>query len=257
MNTPLHSNNFDDLVFEHRHKDYGAYALRKSYQDTMTRALIITCSSFCLLAFIGAWWANRKVEIPETPPVFIAESQFKTVEVNLPHVEKPKAPETPKVPEKTRSESGYMTANDHADKTPSRTNAEMNLQNNSNPNGKLDSTSTKEPELPKKDPPADPPKLVKIPDVMPSYEGYQRVIKDNLHYPQVAVENGTSGTVYLSFVVEVDGSISEIEVLKKLGDGCDQEAIRVLKLLKQWKPGFKDGKPVRVPCTLPIKFNLK
>ena len=72
-----------------------------------------------------------------------------------------------------------------------------------------------------------------------------------------ALENGIQGTVVVKFVVEKDGSISNVKAVRKIGGGCDEEAVRVVKRMPRWKPGKQSGKPVRTEFTLPIQFKLK
>lgn len=95
---------------------------------------------------------------------------------------------------------------------------------------------------------------------MPEYPGgkdaFYAYIGNNIRYPVKAKENGTSGTVYITYVVEKDGSISNVSVLRGIGDGCDEEGVRVVKGMPNWKPGKQRGKAVRVQYNLPIKFNL-
>jgi periplasmic protein TonB len=85
-------------------------------------------------------------------------------------------------------------------------------------------------------------------------EGWTNHLVKNIKYPVQAIKRNKSGRVVLQFVVEKDGSLTDIEVVKRLGAGCDQEAVRVLKLSPPWKPGMRDGKPVRVQYTAPIVF---
>jgi len=82
-------------------------------------------------------------------------------------------------------------------------------------------------------------------------------IKNNIRYPEVARTSGITGTVYVQFVVEKDGSISDVKVLRGIGGGCDEEAVRVVKSMPKWKPGKQRGQPVRVYYTLPIDFKIK
>lgn len=83
-----------------------------------------------------------------------------------------------------------------------------------------------------------------------------RFLATHLQYPEDALRNQVSGKVYVGFVVESDGSISHIKVLKGIGYGCDKEAVRVVAQMPKWKPGFINGKPVRVRYTLPFTFNI-
>jgi periplasmic protein TonB len=78
----------------------------------------------------------------------------------------------------------------------------------------------------------------------------------NLKYPAVAAKNGTQGRVILKFIVEIDGSLSNIQAIRQIGDGCAEEAIRVVSKMPKWQPGSTKGKKVRTTYTLPIHFNL-
>lgn len=79
----------------------------------------------------------------------------------------------------------------------------------------------------------------------------------NIRYPEAASRANVSGRVFLQFVVRSDGSISDIDVLKGIGSGCDEEALRVVKAMPRWKPGSQGGKTVNVSYTLPINFQLE
>ena len=82
-------------------------------------------------------------------------------------------------------------------------------------------------------------------------------VSNNLKYPQTAQETGIQGKVHVQFIVEPDGSISNIKISKGIGGGCDEEAIRVVSIMPRWKPGKHEGKFVRVSYILPINFKLK
>jgi protein TonB len=81
-------------------------------------------------------------------------------------------------------------------------------------------------------------------------------LKNNIKYPQLARESNIQGTVFVTFVVEPNGSISNVKVLRGIGGGCDEEATRVVKNMPSWTPGKQRGKPVRVQFNLPIRFIL-
>lgn len=98
-------------------------------------------------------------------------------------------------------------------------------------------------------------------DVMPEFPGGQTALNNfiavNLQYPAEAKQNKKEGTVHSSFIVETDGSISNIKILRKIGFGCDEEVERVLSIMPKWKPGMKNRKAVRVQMNLPVSFSLK
>lgn len=94
----------------------------------------------------------------------------------------------------------------------------------------------------------------------PSYPGgmakFYDFLGENMKYPKAAIDNKVEGTVFVSFTVEQDGSLSDIKVDRKLGSGTDEEAVRVLSLSKRWNPGMQNGKVVRVKYNIPVKFKL-
>ena len=81
-----------------------------------------------------------------------------------------------------------------------------------------------------------------------------RWLGSNIKYPKDARENGVQGTVYVGFVVEKDGSVSNVKVAKGIGGGCDEEAIRVVSSLPNFKPGIQNGAPVRVQYKVAVPF---
>ena len=98
-------------------------------------------------------------------------------------------------------------------------------------------------------------------DEMPEYPGGVAALRDFLShtvkYPQDAIKKGIQGKVYVNFVVEKDGSVGAVKIAKGVSPELDAEAIRVVKLLTNWKPGKQKGDVVRVSYTVPIKFALQ
>ena len=99
-----------------------------------------------------------------------------------------------------------------------------------------------------------------IVEQMPEFPGKEKAMMEfvthNIHYPEEAKEKGIEGRVFVGFVIEKDGSINEVKVLKGIGHGCDEEAVRVVKSMPKWKPGMQKGKPVRVHYQMPFFFKL-
>jgi len=96
---------------------------------------------------------------------------------------------------------------------------------------------------------------------MPEFPGGEsamyKFIGKNIEYPRMAKESGISGRVFVTFVVEKDGSVTDVKILRGIGGGCDEEAVRVIKKMPRWSPGKQRGKPVRVQYRMPIKFTLQ
>jgi len=87
-------------------------------------------------------------------------------------------------------------------------------------------------------------------------EALLKFIRKNIKYPKQAIKNKISGTVYVQFVVEKDGSISDIKVARGIGGGCDEEAVRVITKMPNWIPAKRKGMPVRFFYVIPITFAL-
>jgi TonB family protein len=103
--------------------------------------------------------------------------------------------------------------------------------------------------------------VYQIVEEMPKFPGGEDALMDyvskNVVYPKEAQEKGISGRVFVGFIVEKDGSVSDVKVLRGIGGGCDEEAVRVISGLPKWKPGKQEGKPVRVSYQMPINFKLQ
>lgn len=97
-------------------------------------------------------------------------------------------------------------------------------------------------------------------EVMPEFPGGEealiKYLKKNIVYPKLASDYKIEGRVEVDFIIERDGSISNVKIRKPLGYGCDEEAMRVIRNMPRWKPGMQDGKPVRVSYMIPLKFTL-
>jgi protein TonB len=106
-----------------------------------------------------------------------------------------------------------------------------------------------------------PDEIVDFTEVMPEprggYETFYKYLGKELKYPKKARQLRIKGKVYLSFVVERDGSVTNIELMKGIGGGCDEEAIRVLENAPAWNPGRQGRYPVRVRMTMPFVFKLQ
>lgn len=96
---------------------------------------------------------------------------------------------------------------------------------------------------------------------MPEFPGGQQAMMEyiarNIRYPAMARESGIQGRVFVNFVVERDGSVTNVRVLRGIGGGCDEEAIRVVKAMPKWTPGRQRGQAVRVSFNLPVRFTLQ
>ena len=102
--------------------------------------------------------------------------------------------------------------------------------------------------------------VYKVAENMPSYPGGDdariKFLIENIKYPEAAMKNKVQGKVFVTFIVRADGSITDVKILRGIGSGCDEETVRVIKLMPKWNPGIDKGKPVDVQFNLPINFIL-
>ncbi len=114
--------------------------------------------------------------------------------------------------------------------------------------------------VPVEEEPAEPDFFTIVED-MPSFPGGDaallKYIAENVEYPAIAKENGITGVVYVSYIVDKDGSVKDVKVVRGADPFLDKEAVRVVKTLKGYKPGKQRGKPVPVQFTIPIRFQLQ
>ncbi|MES2139159.1 MAG: energy transducer TonB [Bacteroidota bacterium] len=252
------SESFNDLIFENRNKEYGAYAIRRSYNDNLSKALFSSASLFGIIVFAAFLFTKNNDSGPDMKgqlPLLDSISIF----VDMTPMEKPEVKTKKTVPEKfvPKSDNLNLVASNDKKDVLEKGNEEVVIVKGGKSDG-LDSIPT---EIGVKiEPPA--PALPVAPtafaDQMPEFSGNLfKYLRDNLKYPRVAVENYTSGTVVLQFVVEKDGSIDNIKILNPVSDGCTEEAIRVVKSMPKWMPGKNHGEPVRVLFNLPVRFTIK
>ncbi|HPF00319.1 MAG TPA: TonB family protein [Bacteroidales bacterium] len=87
-------------------------------------------------------------------------------------------------------------------------------------------------------------------------EALMKYLAENIQYPDLARQENIQGTVYVSFVVEKNGEVSNVKILRGIGGGCDEEAMRVVRNMSDWTPGYQNGEAVRVQFNLPLRFIL-
>ncbi|MFD2248579.1 energy transducer TonB [Pontibacter ruber] len=262
----------DDIVFAGRNKAYGAYLLRRLYNRHITRAAIIATVLFLL--FLSIPLISKMIEgeqeaevidrvvtevelaqpppleeatpppppppdIPPPPPPVRAQVKF-TPPVVKRDEEVREEEEVPDQEVLKEIDAGTKTVEGVKD-------APMDL-------GDIDGTSDVVAEVVEEKP-------YTYVEQMPSFPGGEsemmKYLGKNIRYPAAAQRAGVEGLVVLSFVVSKTGEISEIQVVKGLGAGCDEEAMRVVKTMPKWTPGKQNGREVPVRYTLPVRFTIK
>lgn len=258
----------NDIVFEHRNKDYGAYELRTKYSQNLNRALWIGVGFFGLMLLTNFIFAREGEKSEQIISVDLTAQDI--IDEPLPELEKPTDIEPPKPIEQVKTIAFLIpeVVEDTDIETPPPTPDEM--ENAVISNKTQDGIETNEIA-------AEPPTevksaekaIVELPEdntpfttveVQPSFMGgnseMYKFLGKNLKYPTAAQRANIQGKVFLSFIVEKDGSITDIETLKGIGFGCDEEAMRVVKLMPKWIAGKQNGRNVRVKFTIPVFFKL-
>ena len=252
---------FDEIVFEHRNKEYGAYELRKRYNKHMNTAFIIAISVFIICVSIPAIMDFLETLVPAE-----ADTNVELTLVDAPPLDKdvpppPPPPDPPPpVQETIKFTPPVVTEEplDEKDIPPPQDEIKVQV-------GTETKEGTGDIELPTdgdgKDEIEAPQQIFTIVEQMPEFPGGEeelfKYLGKNIKYPSMARENGITGTVYVTFVVEGNGEISDVKKLRGIGGGCDEEAMRVVKAMPSWKAGKQNGKSVRVQYNLPIKFTLR
>ena len=268
--------NWVELVFDGRNKEYGAYVLRKETGMRNIKSMLLV---FAVIIAIMAGVA-AKVAIENAFPKKVAMETdvelTKLAEKKEAKVEK-KAPvkvEEQKVVEKVKSSVKFtppVIKKDDEVKPEEELKSQEDLNKTNTAIGSFDVKGNDEtggevlkakeviaqPEPPKEEET----KVFDVVEVMPTFPGGQQALFEwlskNIKYPVVAEENGVQGRVIVTFVVERNGSITDVQVAKSVDPSLDKEAVRVVKAMPHWIPGKQNGSAVRVKFTVPVTFRLQ
>ena len=245
----------EEMVFKTRNKDYGAYVLRKKYRKYTTISLII--GIFAIGAAVAypviAAYINKSRIIKEVNTVG-AEM------LNIPKEELPPPPPPPPPPPDVVQQQRFVAPVVTTDSVETTMVSQEDLS--AKPVEAPAAEDIKVEEVKEQVIQQEAPKeIFTVVEEQPGYPGGDeariKYLQDNIKYPDEAKELGVQGKVFVTFVVEVDGSITDVRVLRGIGAGCDEEAIRVVRGMPKWVPGKQRGVPVRVQFNLPIKFTLQ
>jgi protein TonB len=258
----------EEIIFENRNKAYGAYTIRKSYPKSVTKALAYSATFLTLLLvspviykqFYPQEFELIKGEfehILQPPPPIDPNVVQKLPE--LPPPPKPKvevATIRSLVPEPTESpDVEEPPLNSEVSKAVISTVTQAGVENPDATIVEMDNSATDAIIGEKEDEP------VLFVEQMPVFDGgmaeLSKFLSKNLRYPRQATNGEIEGKVFVQFVVGKDGKVSQVTVIKGIGYGCDEEAVRVVSLMPAWTPGKQSGKPVAVRYNLPISFKLQ
>lgn len=253
---------WEDIIFENKHKAYGAYVLRKSYTSYVLKATLVASGSLLLgLSFpkiMGAFESDGS----EVKQEMVATAQFMEL-APPPPIEKvmappPKAPEVQKVvkyvPPKVTKEEVVE------EELPTIEEIKNNQIGTVDVEGKEGLPIENPVVVVEEGNGAGTDEVFDFVEESPEYSGgmeaLAKFLQKNLRYPARASRMGIEGTVYVSFIVDQNGAITEVEVKKGIDQSCDEEAARVISKMPNWKPGKQAGRAVKVRYIMPIKFKL-
>ncbi len=273
-NQNMLNRSMDDIVFEGRNKAYGAFQLRKVYSKNMSRAMmtgilffLLVISSPIIIRMVKGMLpaaekedlTMREVILAEPPPI----DPKKPPPPPPPKVDPPPIKDQIKfVPPVVKKDEEVLEEEPPPPMVEELKDKEIATVTKKGEEGGVDA-SLLEPEAPPaavyEEPKEEAP--FSYVEQMPSFpdgtEAMYKYIYEKIKYPAIARENGISGQVIIQFVVSKDGDIKNATVVRGIGGGCNEEALRVVNGMPRWKPGKHNGRAVPVTFTLPIKFVLQ
>lgn len=271
----LISNEWADIVFQGRNKVYGAYQLRRGTSKRNIVSMIFV-AAVAAVAYLGLAAYNSYQEAQKAK--FEAEMEASLLEAKK-EAKVEKKTETPKVEqvqkvEKVKSSIAFtppVIKKDSEVKPEEEMKTQDELKETKTAIGAFDVKGNDEaggtvlkaveeiaaPEPPKHEEEQN--KIFEVVEQQPQFPGgsVNGWLADHIKYPVVAAENGISGRVVVQFVVERDGSVSQVKVVRGVDPSLDKEAARVVNGMPKWIPGKQNGQAVRVRFTLPVQFRLQ
>lgn len=270
-----------EMVFAGKNKEYGAYQLRKGTSGRNIKALLILVIAAALVGGFLAWKVIEQKQAEEQQ-AYMEAMELAKLQQQAKKEEKKKEPVKPKVEMKkeipvareTQKFTAPVIKKDELVKEENQVKQMDKLDDKvavstENKEGVKDRTveavrndiAVAAPPPPPAPKPEVATKIFDVVEEMPSFPGgngaLMSYLASNIKYPVVAQENGVQGRVIVSFVVERDGSISDVRVARSVDPSLDREAQRVVKSMPRWKPGKQNGSAVRVKYTVPVVFRLQ
>jgi protein TonB len=275
----LISNEWSDMMFENRNKEYGAYVLRRQTGRrnviSMIAVLLLFAAVMVFMIAKNAYEAYQKEHaVMDQVTELSALTQQKKKEAKVERKEIPVKQEQQQVVEKVKSSVKFtapVIKKDDEVKPEDELKSQDEIMNSkvavgalnvvgNDENGevlKAKEVIATEPVKPKEEEN----KVFDVVEQMPSYPGgmgaLMQYLSSNIKYPVIAEENGIQGRVICTFVVERDGSITDVRIAKSVDPSLDKEAMRVVSKMPRWIPGKQNGSAVRVKYTLPVTFRLQ
>lgn len=251
----------DDLLFQSRNKEYGAYQLRKRYNSVIVTGLIVASVLVSLAVIIPFLFTSRSNDVlignrgyvqlnmenlePPREEIYVPPSPPPPQSVHVDEIVKYVPPvvvdSVPPLEKSQLSTDEYLnqTTNEKVDANGTGTGDDLTAGQ--------DGTETDEPFF--------------LVEVMPSFKGgglekFREWVQKRTNYPQEAIDRKVKGKVFLTFIVEKDGSVSNVTVVKGVDPLLDNEAVKAISESPKWEPGLQRGLPVRVRYSIPLNFSF-
>lgn len=248
---------FDEIVFENRNKEYGAYWLRKKYNRNLLIGMIIgiiILGTAIIAPYINAKALENKAKRAERQ----VEIQMENLDQPQENVEPPPPPPPP--PAETVEQVRYVAPvvvdslkPEDVKQLMTADQAQVEVKNEEVTVVEEVQEEVKEEEAPTE--------VFVVVEEMPAFPGGDKAMMEfiyaNIQYPELAKENNIQGRVTLRFCVTYKGGVDQVQVIRGVDPTLDNEAVRVIKMLPVWKPGKQGGKPVNVWYSVPVTFQLK
>ncbi|ADY51899.1 TonB family protein [Pseudopedobacter saltans DSM 12145] len=271
-----------DLVFQNRNKSYGAYEIRRDADTYLLKALLISFGVFSLFIGSTVYYMNKDKQAAtsyttslhkdfdderivkledfkqETPPMVentkpLPDQVASTPQINIAQIKYVKmrpvedskgvdAPATAIIKDNIIGSTDIEGAKSEAENLSVGV---INGRNEISGNGSESDNTT-----------YNTASVEQMPAFPGGMEAWAKFLRKNLNYPALAKEAGIQGRVTVSFVVEKDGSVTDVKVLRGIGGGCDEEAVRVIRKSPVWQAGVMNGRKVRVSYVIPVMFHL-
>ncbi len=278
-NIDLTTNEWTELIFEGRNHEYGAYRLRRNTPIRNIKAIIgiallaaIIIAVYVAKSAYDEYQAARHANEQVTELTGIEKKQEKKAEVKRKEILPEKKQEVVKEVKSSIKFTAPVIKKDDEVKPEDEMKSQEELMKTTTAIGALDVKGNSEDgevlkvtqrvaDEPVVEKPEVENKVFDVVEQMPSFPGgnaaLMKYLSENIKYPVVAQENGIQGRVVVSFVVERDGSITDVRVVKSVDPSLDKEAMRVVKGMPNWIPGKQNGSAVRVKYNVPVAFRLQ
>ncbi|WP_245326332.1 energy transducer TonB [Hymenobacter wooponensis] len=274
-NTQLAKASLDDIVFEGRNKAYGAYVIRRVYGKHVTRAVLLAVAFFAIMiAFPLLARMMKKEEVVKDDAMLKVNELMEAppLDATKPPPPPPPPPDAPPPPppklstvkftppvvkkdEEVKKVEEIPDQEDLKEKTVATETVKGNTDNPADLAGLEPGEGTKAVEEVVESKPYT--YVEQMPVFPGGTEALLAYIGKNIKYPAMALRNQVEGRVFIKFVVGADGSVTNAEVQKGIGAGCDEESLRVIKNLPKFTPGKQNGRAVPVYYTVPVTFAIK